>query len=81
MTSNIKKIYTKEFKATAVKLVLEGDKMVLEAVKKLVDGSGILYKWVEQVKLDDEKDSKNIKLLDQSSYRKKERKKVTYFSN
>ncbi|MEN9596311.1 MAG: hypothetical protein RL311_1256 [Bacteroidota bacterium] len=35
MTSNIKKIYTKEFKATAVKLVLEGDKMVLEAVKNL----------------------------------------------
>ncbi|GDX84693.1 hypothetical protein LBMAG43_07350 [Methylococcaceae bacterium] len=46
-----------------------------------MDGSGILYKWVEQVELDDEKDSKNIKLLDQSSYRKKERKKVTYFSN
>jgi transposase len=66
MTNKIRKIYSQEFKAAAVKLVLEGEQSVPEVAKNLGIGESSLYKWVEQAKPDIEKDSKNIKLLDEN---------------
>ena len=66
MTKKIRKIYSQEFKGAAVKLVLEGKQTVPEAAKSLGIGESTLYKWVEQAKPDDEKDNRNIKLLDEN---------------
>ena len=66
MTKKIRNIYNQEFKASAVKLVLEGKQTVPEAAKSLGIGESTLYKWVEQAKPDDEKDNRNIKLLDEN---------------
>jgi transposase len=66
MTKKMRKIYSQEFKASAVKLVLEGKQTVPEAAESLGVGESTLYKWIEQSKPDDEKESKNIKLLDEN---------------
>ncbi len=66
MTNKIRKIYTPEYKAAAVKLVLDGKQTVPEAAKSLGLGKSTLYKWVEKPKPANEKDSKNIKLLDEN---------------
>ena len=66
MTKKIRKIYSQEFKGAAVKLVLEGKQTVPESAKSLGLGKSTLYKWVEKTKPANEKDSKNIKLLDEN---------------
>ena len=44
--------FTKEFKAEAVKLVLEGKQSVLQAAKDLGIWPASLTKWVDQAKAD-----------------------------
>lgn len=65
MTNKTRKIYTGEFKAAAVKLVAEGKQSAPEASKSLGIGESTLYKWIDQLKPGDEKDSKSIKVNDE----------------
>ncbi|NOT86335.1 MAG: transposase [Methylococcaceae bacterium] len=65
MTNKPRKIYTEEFKAASVKLIIEGKQSAPEAAKSLGIGKSTLYKWMEQLNLGDDKDSKNIKLNDE----------------
>ncbi len=66
MTNKTRKIYTEEFKAATVKLIIEGKQSIPEAAKSLGIGKSTLYKWIEQLSLGDNKDSKNNKLKDES---------------
>ena len=65
MTNKTRKIYTGEFKAAAVKLVTEGKQSAPEASKSLGIRESTLYKWIDQLKPGDEKDSKSIKVNDE----------------
>ncbi len=65
MTNKTRKIYTGEFKAAAVKLVAEGKQSAPEASKSLGIGESALYKWIDQLKPSDQKDSKSIKVNDE----------------
>ena len=62
MTIKTRKIYTKEFKVAAVKLVTEGQQSAPEASKSLGIGESTLYKWIDQLEPRDEKSSKDIKV-------------------
>jgi transposase len=65
MTSKTTKTYTEKFKAAAVKLVAEGKQSAPEASRSLGIGESTLYKWIDQHKPSDEKDSKSIKVNDE----------------
>ena len=65
MTNKTRKFYTGEFKAAAVKLVTEGKQSAPEASKSLGIRESTLYKWIDQLKPGDEKDSKSIKVNDE----------------
>jgi transposase-like protein len=65
MTNKTRKTYTEEFKAAAVNLVVEGKQSAPEASRSLGIGESTLYKWIDQLKPSDEKDSKSIKVNDE----------------
>jgi transposase len=65
MTIKTRKTYTEEFKSAAVKLVTEGKQSAPDASKSLSIGESTLYKWIDQLKPSDQKDSKSIKSNDE----------------
>jgi transposase len=65
VTNKTRKTYTDEFKAAAVKLVVEGKQSAPEASKSLGIGESTLYKWIERLNPGDGKDGSNIKLNDE----------------